>query len=60
MTFKYDNHQDLITSRSSWRGQEKAHTIDAKVMNALYCELDEVEFNRVFLAELHKEIWDFL
>lgn len=56
-----DGYQEPIISSSSWNEQEKkTYTINAKAMNALYCTLYEVDFNRVSLCQMAKNICDLL
>lgn len=54
-------HQDPIIIKDSWsQQQKKAHTINSKAMNALYCTLNETELNSISLYQSAKEICDFL
>lgn len=44
----FSGHQTPLLNGDSWSEQEeKAHTINAKVMDVLYCALSETESNRV-------------
>ena len=49
------------SARSTWSEEEKkAFTLNAKAMNALYCAVSEVEYNRISLCTSAKEIWELL
>ena len=47
--------------RDTWTNEEKkASTLNARAMNALFCALNEVEYNRVSLCTSAKDIWVLL
>lgn len=50
--------KDPSTPRSTWTESEKrAFTIKVKAMNALFCGLNENEYNIVSLYQSAQEIW---
>jgi len=49
------------TSSTTWTQEErKAHTLNARAINCLYCALDLNEFNRVSSCESAFQIWKIL
>ena len=40
--------------------EKKTFSLNARAMNALYCALDKIEFNRVSLYEIAFNIWHIL
>ena len=48
-------------SRDQWSNEEKRlYTLNAKAMNAFYCALNEVEYNRISLCTSAHDIWELL
>ena len=44
-----------------WTNEEKkAATLDARAMNALYCAIDENEYNRISTCEIAYQVWHSL
>ena len=49
------------SSRDQWSNEEKKlYTLNSKAMNALYCALNEVEYNRISLCTSAHDIWEKL
>ena len=56
MVLQYLNHLEILGSNE----EKKASTLNARAMNALFCALNEVEYNRVSLCTSAKDIWILL
>lgn len=52
---------DCRTKRGSWDEKEKkAHSLNAKATNTLFCSLCETEYTRLSRCTLAQEIWELL
>jgi hypothetical protein len=56
-----EKYQTPSTDFSQWTDEEKkTASLNAKAMNALYCGVDKVEFNRISQCSTANEIWHTL